>query len=172
MSWKSSFYPGSSFPKSKDYSSLSMNSFLRTRQRQLMKQELGGSLSGWAQQTTWSASSAIPRPLTWHWLWTLGSWQPCQSRASSSDRVCSAAGELLPTLGPALYLITSADAVGSPGLRVRVYVPSRACSVRCIQQPNSTGSSVTVFSAARVISAHLCTAFSPGHFQIQQREVK
>ena len=32
--------------------------------------------------------------------------------------------------------------------------------------------SVTVVSAARVVSDHLSTAFSPGHFQIQQRDIK
>lgn len=149
MSWKFSFYPGSSFPRSQGLLKL-VHEFIFEYQPMSVS-EAG---ARWAPQ--WLSSANHVAGLHYHFshshdpgLWTVRSWQPCWSWASSSGRVWPAAGWLLLTICPALYLITSADAASSPRLRVRAFSSQIHVQLGVSYSKTAWEANFTVFSAAQ-----------------------
>lgn len=139
MSWKSSFYPGCSFPQSQGLLQL-VHEFISEDQATSVNEGTRG-----PSRRLSSANHVVsllrhsPPP---HVALAVAPGVPSTAPKPGIFRRQGllSGGELLPTRGPGLYPITSAEAAGSPGLRVREYVPSRSCSVRRIQQKNSVGS--------------------------------
>ena len=167
MSWKSSFYPGSSFPRSQGLLKL-------VHEFSFEYQPMSVSEAGtrWAPQ--WLSSANHMAGLHYHFshsratgLCTLRSWQPCWSWASSSGSVWPAAGWLLLTICPALYLITSADAASSPRLRVRAFSFQIHVQLGGPTAKQHGNQASQFFVLHRVLSVYLDAAFSPEHFQTQ-----